>query len=139
MSLLRSFPLMVFVLVLLSIGALCAAQQSLQLLLVAGTLAAISSYVTEGPRGRTLPKWVSNLLVIGVSLNVFVDFLQHQQDPLGVLGRFAVWLTLIKMYERKAARDHAQLMLLSLLLMITGCLQAPADFRMGIALLVYST
>ena len=55
MKLLRSFPLMVFILVLLSIGALCAAQQSLQLLLVAGTLAAISWYVTEGPRGKTLP------------------------------------------------------------------------------------
>jgi hypothetical protein len=136
MTLLRSFPLMTFVLVLLSIGALSAAQESLQLLLVAGTLAAISWYVTEGPRGRILPKWVSNLLVIGVALNVGVDYLQHRSDPLGVLGRFAIWLTLIKLYERRTARDHAQLMLLSLLLMITGCLQS-ADLIFGAILLTY--
>src|SRR5206468_3689683 len=62
----------------------------------------------------------------------------HRLDPLNVLGRFAVWLTLIKLYERRSARDHAQLMLLSLLLIITGCLQAPGDFLMGMALLLYS-
>ena len=38
MRLLRSFPLMAFLLVMLSIIAFCAAQQSVALLLVAGTL-----------------------------------------------------------------------------------------------------
>jgi protein-glutamine gamma-glutamyltransferase len=137
MKLLRSFPLLAFALVLLSIGGLCAAQGTIGLLLVAGTLAAMSWYITEGPRGRTLPRWVSNILVIGVSLNVFVDLFQHREDVLGVLGRFAVWLTLIKLYERRTARDHAHLLTLSLLLMMTGCLQS-RDLLFGCILIVYA-
>ena len=56
MSLLRSFPIMVITLVLLSIVGFCAAEHSVKLLFVAVTLTALSWYVTEGPRGRTLPE-----------------------------------------------------------------------------------
>lgn len=136
MSLLRSFPALAFALVLLSIAGLCAAQRSVGLLLVAGTLAAISWSVTEGPRGRTLPRWVSNILVIGVCLNVFRDLLQNPADVIGVLGRFTLLLTLVKLYERRTARDYAQLLMLSLVLMITGCMQS-SDLVFGLVLLLY--
>jgi transglutaminase-like putative cysteine protease len=124
MKLLRSFPLMCFLLVLLGILGLCAAQQSIELLLVAGTLATLSWYVTEGPRGRTLPRWVSTILVVAVALSAVVDVAHNAGDLLGVLGRVCVWLTLIKLYERRSARDHAHLMALSLLLMLIGCLRS---------------
>ena len=42
----------------------CVAWRSVGLLLIAGALAAMSWYVTEGPRARHLPKWVSNILII---------------------------------------------------------------------------
>ncbi len=136
MKLLRSFPALAFALVLLSIAGLCAAQRSVGLLLVAGTLAAISWSVTEGPRGRTLPRWVSNILVIAVCLNVFRDLMQNPADVMGVLGRFTLLLTLVKLYERRTARDYAQLLMLSLVLMITGCMQS-SDLIFGIVLLLY--
>lgn len=136
MRLLRSFHALAFLLVLLSITGLAAAQQSVGLLLVAGTLAVLSWYVTEGPRGRTLPRWVSNLLVLAVALNVIVDYSGNRDDLMGVLGRFAVWLTLIKLYERRTARDHAHLLLLSLVLMLTGCLRS-TDLIFGMILLAY--
>lgn len=137
MRLLRSFPIVAFALVLLSIVGFCAAQKSVVLLLVAGTLAALSWYVTEGPRGRTLPRWVSSLLVIAVSISVLIDLAQHREDVLGVLGRFCVWLTLIKLYERRTARDHAHLMALSLLLVLVGCLKSDS-LLFGIVLLLYA-
>ena len=137
MKLLRSFPVLTFALVLLSILGLCIAQHSLQMLLVAGTLAALSWYITEGPRGKTLPRWVSNILVITASIYVFADLFQNRGEVMGVLGRFAIWLTLIKLYERRTARDHAHLLTLSLLLMMTGCLQSN-DLLFGIVLLLYA-
>ncbi|MHC5024591.1 MAG: transglutaminaseTgpA domain-containing protein, partial [Planctomycetota bacterium] len=137
MKLLRSFPLLAFALVLLSIVGLCVAQKSVGLLLVAGALAVTSWYVTEGPRGRSLPRWVSNVLVLAVSLNVVVDLLQHRDDFLGVLGRFTVWLTLIKLYERRTPRDYAHLLVLSLLLILTGCLKS-SDLLFGSILLAYA-
>jgi len=137
MRLLRSYPAMSFALVLLSIVAVCLAQGSAAMLIVAGALAALSWYVTEGPRSKHLPRWVSNILVIAVSLHVVVDLVQHQHDVRGVLGRFMVLLTLIKLYERQTPRDHAQLLMLSLLLMITGCLQSD-DLLFGILLVLYA-
>lgn len=137
MKLLRSYPMMSFALVLLSIVALCIAQGSTGLLVVSGALAALSWYITEGPRSKHLPRWVSNLLVIAVSLHVVVDLAQNRAEVLGVLGRFMVLLTLIKLYERRTPRDHAQLLTLSMLLMVTGCLQS-SDLVFGAMLVVYA-
>ena len=71
------------------------------------------------------------------SLNVIRDLMVNREDVLGVLGRFAVWLTLIKLYERRSVRDYAHLLTLSLLLMMTGCLQS-TDLLFGIILLLYA-
>lgn len=136
MRLLRTFPILAFCLMLLSLAGYCLSQESLVLLLVAGTLAIMSWYVTEGPRGRTLPSWASHLLVLGVSLNVLFDWYQNQGDWMGVLGRYAVWLTVIKLFESKTPRDYNQLFAFSFLLMVIGSLQS-ADLLFSLVLLVY--
>lgn len=137
MRLLTNFPRLCFIMVLLSILGLCIAQENMQLLLVAGALAAISWYVTEGPRGRSLPRWVSNVLVLGITLHVMFDLLQVGSDILESVSRFALWLTLIKLYERRTPRDHAQLMLLSFLLMLIASLQT-LELRFGLILMAYA-
>lgn len=139
MRLLRSFPVLSFLVVLTSIIGVGVAQRSIQLLFVAGMLAILSWYVTEGPRGRSLPRWVSNLLVIAVSLFAVFDVMNHPEAEaiFGVVGRFCVWLSLVKLYERKTTRDHANLLLLSLLMMLSGCLQS-ADLIFGVVLLIYA-
>jgi transglutaminase-like putative cysteine protease len=135
--LLRTFPITVLAMVLLSMVGVCAAEKSVKLFLVAITLAALSWYVTEGPRGRLLPRWVANLLLLAASVSVFVDLMLPPNDVAGVLGRFCIWLTLIKLYQRRTARDHAQLMALSLMLVIVGCLQTQA-LLFGIVLAAYA-
>ncbi len=136
MRLLRSFPLLAYATVLVSIVGFCVAGRSAGLLLVAGVLAALSWYVTEGPRGRALPGWTANILVLAVTLNAIVDLATHRGDPLGALGRFMVWLALIKLYQHKRSRDYAQLLSLSLVLMLIGCLES-TDLLFGGALLLY--
>ena len=95
MKLLRSFPFLAYLLMLVSITGYCIAQGSLVLLLIAGTIALVSWFVTEGPRGRTMPAWVSHLMVLAVSLYVVADWYQNQVDWMGVLGRYAVSLAVI--------------------------------------------
>lgn len=137
MRLLRTFPMAAFASVLLSIVGICIAQRSVGLLLVCGVLAALSWYVTEGPRSRSLPGWTANVLITAVALNAVVDLAGHLHGLIGVLGRFLVWLTLIKLYQRKRAHDYRQLLGLSLLLMLIGCLQS-SDLLFGACLLAYS-
>ncbi len=136
MKLLRQFPALAFTLVLLSLLGVSTALRSLPLLMVAGVLAAVSWYITEGPRSRSLPKWAANVLVMAACLHVFFDLLTNRHDVVGVLARFSVWLTLIKLYEHKTARDYATLLALSLLLMLIGAL-ASADLLFGVILLAY--
>ena len=124
MRLLRTFPILAHAVVLLSIVGVSVATRSAGLLLVGGVLAALSWYVTEGHRGRSLPNWTANILIIAATLNVLVDLVQNIDDILGALGRFVVMLTLIKLYQQKSPRDYAQLLGLSLLLMLVGCIQS---------------
>jgi transglutaminase-like putative cysteine protease len=137
MRLLRRFPLVAFATVLLGIVGFCVADHSVGLLLVAGVLAALSWYVTEGPRSRWLPIWTANVLLLAVVLNVAVDLARNTHDVLGVLGRFCLWLTLIKLYQRKSPRDYAQLMGLSLLLVLLGAARS-GEILFGAVLVLYA-
>lgn len=137
MRLLRTFPLAAFALVLLGVVGFCAADGQIGLLLIAGLIAAVSWYTTEGPRGWALPRTFSNLLILAASINVFVDLAANLHDVIGVLGRFAIWITLIKLYERKTRIEYAQLLWLSLLLIIAGAIES-RDLLFGIVLLAYS-
>lgn len=137
MLLLRSFPVVCFSLVLLSIVGLGVAQRSLVLLVVAGALAAVSWTVTEGPRGRQLPRPVASLLVIVLTLLVMADLAANHRPMIEVLGGFAVGMTLVKLYEPKGRRDHAQLLLLSLLLMVIGSVQT-TELLFGALLVTYA-
>jgi protein-glutamine gamma-glutamyltransferase len=138
MNLVRVFPKVVFAMAMLGLVAFCVAHRSIELMVVSGAAAAMSWYVTEGPRGRTLPRWVSNVLLVVVVLSLLVDLSQNHQPEqvMGVVGRFAVWLVLIKLYERKRARDYAQVMALSVVLVLAGCLET-AELIFALVLLVY--
>lgn len=138
MNLLRRFPLGCVALVMLAIAGFCLVQGDALLLVAAGTLAAVSWYVTEGPRGRTIPRWLSNLLVLVATAAMVRDLVLHPGEVPGVLGRYATWLTVVKLYERRTARDHAQLLVLSLLLMLIGAAHHPPPLLFGAVLLVYA-
>ena len=137
MRLLRAFPILAIAVVLLSIVGVSVATRSISLLLVGGVLAALSWYVTEGPRGRSLPDWTANILIVAASLNVIVDLVQHTGDILIVLTRFVVLLTLIKLYQHKSPRDYAQLLGLSLLLMLVGSIQSN-NLLFAVTLMLYT-
>lgn len=138
MNHLRRFPFVCFCLTLISIAGFCYVFGRIELLVIAGVLALISWYVTEGPRGRTLPRWVSNLLVLAFLVNMFFDARSNVGELPQVLGRFTVWLLLVKLYERRTARDHGQLLGLSLLLMLIGCAEMPPPLGFGVLLIIYA-
>jgi protein-glutamine gamma-glutamyltransferase len=137
MKLLRSYRMLRFTLVLSAILAQCVALGNFPLLVIAGTLALLSWYVTEGPRGRAMPPWIARLLVLVVLLYAGFDaFGPLERLPL-VLGQFVVWLTIIKLYGKRTVENEAQLLLLGFLLMTVGALYTNG-FIFGIMLVVWS-
>jgi hypothetical protein len=64
MSVLKHYRLLRLTLVLLAVVAQCIALEKMWLLLVSGTLVLLSWYFTEGPKSKTLPKWLSRVAVV---------------------------------------------------------------------------
>ncbi|HMN96613.1 MAG TPA: DUF3488 and transglutaminase-like domain-containing protein [Phycisphaerales bacterium] len=138
MNIIRRFPMVAFAMALLAIAGFCVASESFGLLVVAGALAATSWYCTEGPRGRTLPRWVSNVLLLGAVLWALVEWFR-KPDPselMGLVGRFTLGLTIIKLYEPKGIRDYAQLLALTAVLTTAGALQS-VQFGFALLLVAY--
>ena len=138
MTPLRAFPRFCVALALVAIVGHSLASEQVELLVVAATVAALSWYVTEGPRGRVLPRRAAGALMLVASLAMVFDLSQHHEQLPLVLGRFTTWLILIKLFERRTARDHGQIMSLSLLLMLIGCAQQPPKLLFGVLLFVYA-
>lgn len=133
------FPVSVFSTTLVAIVAFGVARQDMTLLLGAAIPAAVSWMITEGPRRRGLPRWVANVLVLAM-LAWTVTQAPMRSDPItlaATVGDFVLWTAVIKLYERKSTRDRRQLLGLSLVLMLSGCL-ASTDLVFGVLLVVYT-
>lgn len=126
-----------FALVFTAIVAHCIAQHALGLVLVAGALAIGSRYVCEGPRGLTLPRQIS-LLFTGIALVIaMVGLLADPSRAMMWIGTFVVWLTVIKLYERRSVENEAERLILSLLLMVLAALIS-IDLLFGILLVAWT-
>ena len=137
MKMLRPYRMLRFSLVLTAILAQCVALGSMSVLVISVTLAALSWYVTEGPRGKSIPPWSSRLLVLAVFVYCLFDAISLESQLPEVLGRFVVWLTVIKLYGKRTVENEAQLLLLSLLLLAVGALYA-TSLLFGMLLVVWT-
>ena len=138
MTLFRQYRLAAFALVVLSIVAFSIAQVDFSMLFVGVVLAMLSWYVTEGPRGRTLPDWASNTLVVllvGWTVLAFLS-LEDTTDAMGELGRFLLWLLVIKLYSRRTREDDRMRFTLATLLMLAGCVDS-VEFVFGVLVTLF--
>ncbi|MSR41035.1 MAG: DUF3488 domain-containing protein [Phycisphaerales bacterium] len=125
MNLLRQHRVAAFLLVLLSIAAFATSQKDLVLLVSGGALAMLSWYVTEGPRGRSLPSLASNGLIIALLAWTLLNFLGELDltDSTAVLGRFLLWLLVIKLFSTRTTYEDRQRVTLAVMLVVCGCLE----------------
>ena len=111
---------MIFTQVLLGIVASCMAEKNPGLLLIAGAVGAMSWYVTEGPSGRFLPRWGVNLGALLASGWLALELLGQRSHMVTAMGHFTMALQLLMLYARKTDREYSQLLVLSLLQMISA-------------------
>ncbi|MBI1303215.1 MAG: DUF3488 domain-containing protein [Phycisphaera sp.] len=139
MSVLRQYRIASFALLLVSIIAFATATVDFTLLFTAVLLATASWYVTEGPRGRTLPAWASTVLVVALFGWSTLDFLMRGElaDSTASLGRFLLWLLVIKLYSPRSASEDRQRHSIATLLVVAGCLES-VHFAFGVLVVLYA-
>ncbi len=127
---------MIFTQVLLGVMAACMAEKNPGLLLIAGAVAAMSWYVTEGPGGRFLPRWLVNLGALVASGWLALELLGQRTHVVSAMAHFIMALQLLLLYARKSDREYSQLLVLSLLQMISASVIS-VSMIYGVFLAVY--
>jgi transglutaminase-like putative cysteine protease len=135
MNIIALFSRLIYAQVILGIVGFALAEHNSAMVLATGGLALLSWFIVERPRGRPLPHW---LITTGVLIATgWTIWLQVQGEPLILsLGDYILYLQLFKLYDRKLNRDHAQLMVLSLMQMVCAAIIG-AEVIFALILVIY--
>src|SRR3954471_14703486 len=127
-------PALYFVLAL-GLTAFAMAVEAPGLWVLAGLVIGIHWWLQRTGRFRPLPRMVANAITLTALLVTF-QAIRSAVTPIITIGEFLVFLQLVKLYELRANRDFAQLLILSLLLMVAGAISTPS-LAFGVLLVVY--
>ncbi len=103
-------------------------------LLSVGVLS-LHGWLNRTNRFRPLPRLIANVITLIALLYTF-PALRSAVTPIITIGQFLVFLQFVKLFELRANRDYAQLLVLSLLLMVAGAISTPS-LVFGILLVIY--
>src|SRR5213078_4710216 len=102
MTLVFLFRRLIYAQILLGLAAFCIAERNPGMLLVAGSVAALSWYVVEGPSGKPLPQLVTLPMAMGAIAWLAFEILPWQNNKVIVaVGHFTMWLQIIQLYGHK--------------------------------------
>ncbi len=137
MDFLRRFRYLAYALVLISVVGFTYAQQSYPLMFAGVVGIAVSWWLVETPGSKPIPRFLINLGVIAASLILFVELvIMREQNLLIGLGHFMIALIICKLFEQKTNRDYGQILILSLLIMMSATILT-ASLLFGLLLVIY--
>jgi len=84
--------------------------------------------------GRGIPRWATNLMLVGLLIGACVRVLQGGA-PVSAFNGFLASLLVLKLWERREVRDYGQVLTMSLFLAIGGTLNQ-STLGVGITLLL---
>jgi hypothetical protein len=113
------------------------AEESLVLGFTAMLVWAAAWPVSLGRNGKPLPRLVIGMLVLGATALMLLRLVQAPQDLVSIVSQYLLWMQLIKLYDRVGLRDEAQLLAMSVALVIGACLTS-SRLLLGVCLLVYA-
>src|SRR5689334_21429514 len=132
----RQFRPSLFVLLLLGMSGFALAAQSLGLWLMAMAAVLINAWLIKTGRFRPMPHVLASVITLSSFLYVTALVMRAGQTPILLIGEGLVFLQLVKLYELRSNRDYAQLLVLSLLLMVAASINT-ASLLFGIMLIAY--
>ncbi|MBQ71712.1 MAG: hypothetical protein CMJ67_02275 [Planctomycetaceae bacterium] len=124
MNPLARYPRQLRVEVCLALAAYAVALQTFQLGFILAVAAIASGYISEGPRGRTLPGWVVTIMALGITGWIVLIFLDNP-DPevtMALIGRLSCLIATLRLFERRKAKDDRQIVVLCVVAVVAAAL-----------------
>lgn len=94
-----------------------------------------NAWLIKQGRFAPLPRWAANGLTLLAAAYTAMQ-IYHDPRPIFPIGNFLLVLQLIKIYEHRGNRDYAQLLVLSLLLMVAAAIST-ASLIFGVIFILY--
>lgn len=132
----RQFKTTLYLLLIVGISGFALAGQLPGLWGVAVACIGLNAWLAGLGRFRPISRLAANLCTILALLFVIREWLNNPPTPVILIGEFLVFLQLVKLWEQRANRDYAQLLILSLLLMVAASMNT-ASLWFGLLLVAY--
>src|SRR5436190_5325847 len=133
----RQFKPALYTLLIIGITGFALAAQAPGLWVLATGAILLNAWMVKNNRFAPLPRLVANATTLLSLLYVVYQVRVSGQAPILVIGQFLVLLQLVKLYEQRANRDYAQLLILSVLLMVAAIMNA-ASLLFFLLLMAYA-
>lgn len=112
------------------------AAQTPALWLIATAMTLLNVWLISRGRFRPLPRLAANVITLLFACYLVLRVKQIQGPPILAIGEFLVFLQLVKLFEQRGNRDLAQLLVLSLLLMVAAAIST-GSLLFGLMFVVY--
>src|SRR5947209_11879878 len=131
----RQFKPTLYLLLVLGLSSfsIAAEQPAMWVLSVGAVL--VNAWMMRTGRFTPLPRWLSNGITL-VAFGFLVVQIRGTSTTILLIGQFLVLLHIVKLFEQRANRDYAQLLVLSLLLMVAAAISS-ASLVLGALFVVY--
>ena len=96
----------------------------------------LNAWLVKTGRFIPMPRLLANVVTIAAMLFIAREVFVPNTTPVMIIGKFLVLLQLIKLWEQRANRDYAQLLVLSLLLMVAAAINT-ASLLFGVLFVIY--
>ena len=132
----RQFKPALYVLLLVGMVGFSLAAESAGVWVLGTAGILLNGWLVATGRFIPMPRLLANVVTIGATLFIAREALGPNVTAVMVIGKFLVLLQLIKLWEQRANRDYAQLLILSLLLMVAASINT-ASLLFGVLLVLY--
>src|SRR5438094_3996062 len=132
----RQFRPALYTLLILGMSGFALAAQSPGLWVLSVGAILLNGWLIKMGYFHPLPRLLANLITLLALLYIVYEVLSPGITPIMVIGQFLVILQLVKLFEQRANRDYAQLLVLSLLLVVAASINT-ASLLFGVLLILY--
>src|SRR4051794_16926148 len=118
----RQFKPVLYLLLLTGLSGFALAAQSPGLWALGAAGIGLNAWLVLSGRFVPMPRLLANGVTLAATLYSARQMLTNFGPPVIVIGQFLVLLHLVKLWEQRGNRDYAQLLVLSLLLMVAAAI-----------------
>jgi transglutaminase-like putative cysteine protease len=132
----KQFRPALYLVVMIGISGFCMAAEAPGLWVFATVLMLTNVWLIHQKQFKPLPRFIANIITLCFFAYAFVEVRSRDGSPILAVGQFLVFLQLVKIWEQRANRDYAQLLVLSLLLMVSAAIST-ASLIFGLLFIAY--